>query len=455
MYATLQPANKEIRLLTVSSGALNDDIECNLNVVSLNYDPSYTALSYCWGNESLRGYITVDNHKISAAQSLSKLFDICEAYKNDVVVWADAMYINQTDNEKKSFQISYIGEIYIQGWQRTQFFRHLKADEERSINFLASYVWIWLGESDDTSDIAMDLLNSIDGMDFEDPTFQPKAAHWQVVKTLLLRPWWSRMWIIQEALLAQKAILNCGLKSTALENVVYLKEVEVRYRRRPEERLKPMQSGLFSPFGTILSDWNRLKGMVENGGMPLFQAVTVSGKSQCRDRIDKIYALLGICNEADRQLVKVDTSLSFPKMMTKIAKTRLRMRKKWNPLMVLQTRQAGKNSDLPTWVPDWTQDDFEDHLSFPPSQECRPYMAAALNSPWTPLGLVQLSLDEDEIIRFEEDGSLKALVLPGLIVDCVSCVFAMPAFVLYVGADFEEDKKEKLHREEDMITHGM
>lgn len=127
IYETLQAADKEIRLLTVFSGSLKDEIECNLHVISLNSKPSYTALSYCWGDEALRGYVTVGSHKISVTQSLKEALRYLRSDKNDVVVWADAICINQTDDEEKSFQIGYMGEIYTKGKQRTLFFRQLRA----------------------------------------------------------------------------------------------------------------------------------------------------------------------------------------------------------------------------------------------------------------------------------------------------------------------------------------
>ena len=115
IYTTLQPTNKEIRLLTISPGGLSQKLECNLNVVSLNSDPSYIALSYCWGDEKLRGYITVGDNEISITESLKEALRYLRSDKNDVVVWADAICINQKDDEEKSFQIGYMGKIYSQG----------------------------------------------------------------------------------------------------------------------------------------------------------------------------------------------------------------------------------------------------------------------------------------------------------------------------------------------------
>jgi hypothetical protein len=115
MYTTLQPTNEEIRLLTVSPGKLNDELECNLNVVSLTSDPSYIALSYCWGDEKLRGVITVDDNKVSVTQSLEDALRYLRSGTKVVVVWADAICIHQTDDEEKSFQISFMGKIYSQG----------------------------------------------------------------------------------------------------------------------------------------------------------------------------------------------------------------------------------------------------------------------------------------------------------------------------------------------------
>jgi hypothetical protein len=55
--------------------------------------------------------------------------------------------------------------------------------------YIASQVWVWLGESEDNSDNAMGLVKSLHTIDFDDPTYRPEEESWTVLKCLFQRPW--------------------------------------------------------------------------------------------------------------------------------------------------------------------------------------------------------------------------------------------------------------------------
>lgn len=315
-------------------------------------------------------------------------------------------------------------------------------------------MWIWLGESAENSNIAMDLINTAHEIGCGDPNFRPDPVAWSAVKRLLERPWWGRLWIVQEALLAQKALLICGRKAVDMECLVRLKEVQLKYRRVPDERLKPMQSGLTSPFSLALSDWGRLKDMIAKGGVPLNQMLTITGQAMCFLQVDKIFGLLGMCTARDRETIKIDYRFCARCVVLKVAKYHFRRRTHFSPLAVLQTHQAGKDPTLPSWVPDYTKDDFENHLIFAASEECTPFQAGANNTAWTSLGLAPLPDMNDALnsvtLRLEDEGTHDTLILPGLIIDTVSIAYPAPFVDFYTGPDLEEDARVKKIRRDAM-----
>jgi hypothetical protein len=252
-------------------------------------------------------------------------------------------------------------------------------------DFVASRGWVWLGESADNSDSAMDLVNSISKIDFDDSGHELDQDAWTALKRLFQRPWWGRLWVVQESLLAQKVAMNCGTKVVGIENFVQLKEIEQKYRRRPEARLRPMQVGLTSPFGTILSDWKRHKDMIAKGGIPLFEVLSITGECECKDPVDKIFGLLSMCTAEDRQAIRVDCKLKARDLVIMVAKYHFRQRERYSPLKILQTHQAKKDPTLPSWVPDYTKDDFENHFMFPASKDSTPFTAGANNAAWNAL----------------------------------------------------------------------
>ncbi|KAH8595305.1 hypothetical protein B0O99DRAFT_622573 [Bisporella sp. PMI_857] len=90
-----------------------------------------------------------------------------------------------------------------------------------------SIVYMWLGEEADGSDLAMETLSLV--KDFiEEPKGEKKDAklrgimkacfdssfdqHWLKVTHLFRRQYWMRVWILQEVLLSEQALLHCGSK---------------------------------------------------------------------------------------------------------------------------------------------------------------------------------------------------------------------------------------------------
>jgi hypothetical protein len=116
IYATVPlPNNRNIRILTLLPGNLNDEVECQLGTASLEDDPTFTALSYCWGDSALRHDISVNGHRVSVTESLETALRYMRDGENSTPVWADAICINQADRDEKSVQVAMMGDIYAQG----------------------------------------------------------------------------------------------------------------------------------------------------------------------------------------------------------------------------------------------------------------------------------------------------------------------------------------------------
>jgi hypothetical protein len=275
----------------------------------------------------------------------------------------------------------------------------------------------------------MDYIRDIKTLNFEDPNYSPPLGTWKAIKMLLGRPWFERLWLVQEALLARKAMFNCGRKSVDFECLVTLKEFHMKHGRNPDPRLALMQFHLSSPFGVALWDWNRLKDQQAKGGIPLFEMITMTGKAQCFSPVDKVYAILSVCQEVDRRVVQIDYDVCIRCLLKRLALYMLLRREAVNPLLVLQTHQSNKTQSFPSWVPDYTVDDEEKHFMVPDVEGCTPFSAGANNAAWTNLGFPSFPFPghdgQNKIgeslnslqIKFEDESTSETLIVPGLIVD--------------------------------------
>ncbi|KAE9382101.1 hypothetical protein N431DRAFT_458641 [Stipitochalara longipes BDJ] len=126
-YKPLDPSKTEIRLIELFPTAMNKSTQrkqaprCNLIHASLDDKPDYAAFS------------------VSVTRNLHSALEHLQYDKEVRIIWIDALCINQSDNEEKSWQVQLMREIY----------QH------------ATFVSIWLGPADTTSDKVMDFLNQL------------------------------------------------------------------------------------------------------------------------------------------------------------------------------------------------------------------------------------------------------------------------------------------------------
>lgn len=229
----LSPSKPQIRLLHVQPSSNHDDpIKCSLSVHDLDKHPEFTALSYEWGRPP-RKADDKPTIRINFLWTLEIQANLDEALRHlrqpdePLVIWVDAVCINQNDNAEKGQQVGLMAEIYGS----------------------ASQTYVWLGPSANGSELAMDTLRNVgEGMlnessgtsprqQFEDLTKDAPAGQWNrqspdkllllapdliqaylpdasfcsvECRILLSRSYWTRMWIQQEVILSPKPIICCG-----------------------------------------------------------------------------------------------------------------------------------------------------------------------------------------------------------------------------------------------------
>lgn len=176
---------------------------------------SYDALSYFWGSLDKPKTISIDGKPISVTRNLFAALRQLRDPTKVVQLWVDALCINQMDDDQKSFQVQQMGDIYSS----------------------ADSVLLWLGEEEEQSHLAMELIQlliekanvvveigfieSIESITdiVDDPSF---ITHWKALSALLNRPYWERAWIVQEVVLANNPILCCGSARAGLMHFLML-----------------------------------------------------------------------------------------------------------------------------------------------------------------------------------------------------------------------------------------
>lgn len=232
------------------------------------------------------------------------------------VLWADAICINQKDTQERAEQVQLMGLIY---WKAYCVRIWLGRDEElqephrakyaiRVIKQLASVHIIALGETAEE-------YKAYCNIKFEEPN-KITESEWLSLRALLTRPWFQRVWVVQEYGLARDAMFHCGeLRFTRRE----LKEF-FSLLNRSTQRLKRSQ---ILPTRTILLGddyWCSCRGggRLELGSDPKEAETFLDLLRKTRglsltDKRDSIYAFLGHPSAFKRQLLDVEPYHWYPR----------------------------------------------------------------------------------------------------------------------------------------------
>ncbi|KAK1498339.1 hypothetical protein CABS01_17029, partial [Colletotrichum abscissum] len=110
-YSPLAP-NRQIRLLKLCAGTEAEKLSGELVHVFLDEKPSFTALSYAWGDSQPRKAFCCSNLKMEIGLSLHSALRNLRQPTCDTLLWAGALCINQHDISERSQQVRMMSDIY-------------------------------------------------------------------------------------------------------------------------------------------------------------------------------------------------------------------------------------------------------------------------------------------------------------------------------------------------------
>lgn len=109
-----------VSLLTLHPGKGEDRLGGTISVIWLSDQCNYEALSYTWGESTLRPPPTIILNEHYELQITDNLFSALRRLRRRFRsrrLWIDALCINQTDLDERIFQVSIMGAIYNSAFQ--------------------------------------------------------------------------------------------------------------------------------------------------------------------------------------------------------------------------------------------------------------------------------------------------------------------------------------------------
>jgi Heterokaryon incompatibility protein (HET) len=346
VYPPLSPDSNEIRLLTLFPGKFEVETTVGIETVTLTENdwPQYEALSYTWGSLDHPVDIcvgTASTTTLGVTQNLAIALPYLRLADRPRRLWIDAICVDQQNLVERSRQVKKMKDIF----QRAERVIVWLGPEERNstlaletLDTLASKIEVnWQTSSMTPASTGSPELHSVSLSD----ELQYDWVTWNAVYYLLHRPWFERLWIWQEIRLqSHDAILLCGgttMKWQHFRSAIFC--LRAKYK-------EPNIRGLNDRIDHVanLCDADLYEG--------LETLITRTKYCQCSDPRDRIYALLGMVDRSEADIViEPDYGKTVGEVYKDVA---LEYIKKRRNLEILRScGLENKILELPKWSPDW------------------------------------------------------------------------------------------------------
>jgi len=248
----------------------------------------------------------------------------------------------------------------------------------------AAVVDIWLGEEDTETVLVMEyipfILQSFSNSDERHKTGDEvphvievlgiltlNSPKWIALRNIFGRPYFRRMWIVQEVALGKKSVVYCGSHSVSWDDLTKSALCLEGDTLRQVEAHRVVK---------MIKELKRLDGDEYPGHRPFVNLLHQSFNLLCTNPRDKIYGVLGLASDLRPGELLPDYSLSCQKVYHTVT---IFCIQKYSSLEVLcHVRNPKELPGLPSWVPDWTvMSKIQESLGFKSAEK---YCAAGGNT---------------------------------------------------------------------------
>lgn len=363
-YNHLAHPKSTIRILTLFPGSFEDPICCQLSHVDLNQSTldHYEAVSYAWGDQLFLHSIYLCNEELETSKSVRSsrfcelrvvysVYGALRQFRHENAsrkLWIDGICINQKDLQERGHQIQLMRNIYCH----------------------ARSVLVWLGDYEqapysfrklDSVIVAAAFRHVADIGSYFLGDGVPAVSEdvFLTLVTIYQRPWFRRLWVLQEVLLPRGPIDAClGSQSVDLwklvQAAVYADRAYADFRALALKDTFDI-SVWMGPFS--LRHVQRSLDSIAFAHMTVPQRaiqvlLATSGRFYCSDEHDKIYGLLGLIGDV---AASSDLEPDYTKPVSEfyVDLARYLILASGTLVILAGAISHPEEPNLPSWVPKW------------------------------------------------------------------------------------------------------
>jgi hypothetical protein len=304
---------------------------------------SYAALSYTWGNVADTPYsIRLGHASLFIRENLWLALQAILKLRGELLIWIDAVCINQTDTEERNQQVELMGLIYRN----------------------AREVLAWLGQGDASTDRALQFVKDLCAHHKETDWVSSQIRHSDVannliaIAQLLQRPYWGRMWVTQELTLGSHVTLICGNSVMNISQLAFFQEcvntlripqgtllLNHVFRDQPELRVDLIWRG-------VRPIWE-LRKQLQADSLSIFSVLQYNLNKLATDPKDMVYGIRSLVSDLCMNHLGVNYHLSTAEVFASAVRAEVEVTGK---LDIITSVLWGITCCFtkPSWVPDWS-----------------------------------------------------------------------------------------------------
>ena len=288
-YEPLQSVGS-FRLLQLETGRLDATIECKVRVAYLHQGEQYEAISYAWGRGEGTVGIKLNGRDFKISWMVADILMRLRHREKARLIWIDLLCIDQSNISEKSKQIPQMKYIFGEAQvviaslgphqtldSTTSVLHPLKPESVRRVEKLVS---------------------SLKAKLFSFGTGKVSEDDEKALLAVLSHPWFDRVWVVQEAGMAQRLHLLSG--AFDIDGEVFAK---LHARLAPRSMSRDLKTRLetLKPLLNYMARANDDTGRSRDRAKPeLLDRLQTFRPWKATDPRDKIYALLDLSEDGPK-----------------------------------------------------------------------------------------------------------------------------------------------------------
>ena len=337
IYRSLDKQNGEVRLLWLGNASRlhcpaleSQHISIAMTTASLNdRNLEYDALSYAWGDPNCTRQIKVNGKRHLVPENLfTALCNLSRPGSLGRAIWIDAICINQEDMSERNHQVSLMRELYAR----------------------AKVVHIFLGNETANTAAMFESARKIAAGTSVQILIAANRLGNAHLHDLFICPWWTRLWVLQEAALAQHPVVRWGGETIPFwELMTAMAAAKIAKLNGdfdpPSKSHSDNHERWVYNFDRAVYSFTVLK----ERSIPPELVLNVSSNLEATEESDRIYGVLALMPSLEH--ITADYSLSASTIHKRTTVDVMKSQRSLRVLRLIRRSNDSPTNRRPSWVP--------------------------------------------------------------------------------------------------------